>query len=102
MTASQGWFLAQRLYRCTKLARPNHDYPDIVMEGDGVTYLVEAKATIAGSPFSEIEANMLRFVSHTASAESMDVRPLKGLLVSTGIESEVSYRCEYVEVEIAP
>ncbi|MBD1999235.1 hypothetical protein H6G00_21905 [Leptolyngbya sp. FACHB-541] len=32
-------FLAQRLYQCRKLARPNHDYPDIVMEGNGKTYL---------------------------------------------------------------
>lgn len=39
-------FLAQRLYKCRKLGRPNHDYPDIVMEGGGSTFLVESKATL--------------------------------------------------------
>ena len=37
--------LAQRLYQCRKLARPNHDYPDIVMDTGRKTYLVESKAS---------------------------------------------------------
>src|SRR6516165_2302925 len=32
-------FLTQRLYHCRKLARPNHDYPDIVMEANNRTFL---------------------------------------------------------------
>lgn len=95
-------YLAQYYYHCSMLARPNHDYPDIVMETQSAdaTYLVEAKATIIDEPQKAIEANLLRFVSNTATAELLDVRPLKGLLVSTRIESEMIYRVEYVEVEI--
>lgn len=95
-------FLAQRLFHCVKLARPNHDYPDIVMDASHMTYLVEAKATLAGEPEAAIDSNLLRFVSHIATAELMDVRPVKGLLISTGIETESQYRVELVEVEIAP
>lgn len=41
-------FLAQKLYKCRKLARPNHDFPDIVMEDNNYTktHLFESKATI--------------------------------------------------------
>jgi hypothetical protein len=95
-------FLAQRLYGCTKLARPNHDYPDIVMEASGVTYLVEAKATVIKNPASELDANLLWFVSHTATAAGMDVRPVKGLLISTRINTDTDYSCEFAEVEILP
>jgi hypothetical protein len=38
-------FLSQRLYHARKLARPNYDYPDIVMAEGNSIYLVEAKAT---------------------------------------------------------
>lgn len=93
-------FLAQRLYRCTKLARPNHDYPDIVMDANETTYLIESKATLEGKPENALNSNLLHFVSHTATAELLDVRPLKGLLISTKIETDTAYRIEFLEVEI--
>jgi len=39
-------FLAQRRYQCSLLARPNHDFPDIVMEAGNRVYMVEAKGSM--------------------------------------------------------
>ena len=96
-------FLAQRLYGCTKLARPNHDYPDIVMEGQDMTFLVEAKATLR-SEGDQIETvvddELPRLASLTSSARLLDVRPVRGLLIGTTLISEVEYFCYMVELEL--
>ena len=34
--------IAQRFYKARKLARPNHDFPDIVMKSGRLIYLVES------------------------------------------------------------
>lgn len=95
-------FLAQRLYQCTKLARPNHDYPDIVMEADNCTYLVESKATIAGDAENISCAEFPRIASMTVSAKLMDIRPVIGVLVSTTLMSETQYHCIVQKVTLAP
>jgi hypothetical protein len=94
-------FIAQRLYRCTKLARPNHDYPDIVMEGEQKTFLVEAKATLQSQDDrieEVVEAELPRLASLTSSAGQLDVRPVVGLLIGTALVSEVHYYCYMVEL----
>jgi hypothetical protein len=87
-------FLSQRLYQCRKLSRPNHDYPDIVMEAARKTYLVESKATVAsdrrgirGVVDGEVHS-MARLVT---SASLLDQRPVVGLLFGTSLEIETSY-----------
>ncbi|HEY9697119.1 MAG TPA: hypothetical protein V6D10_07650 [Trichocoleus sp.] len=94
--------LAQRLYHCRKLARPNHDYPDIVLQGNGQTYLVEAKATMA-SP-DEIQAvldeELLRMAAYVAACSELDARPVVGILVGAALLSEQEYRCYVNEVSL--
>ena len=96
-------FLAQRLYGCRKLARPNHDYPDIVMEGSGKTYLVESKATLASSS-SDIKKvvadELIRMAAYTASCTQLDPRPVIGMLVGTVLESEAHYQCYITKVTV--
>lgn len=93
-------FIAQRVFHCRKLARPNHDYPDIVMEIDGVTYLIEAKATMSQAPDSLIAEFLPRLAANTASAGQIDVRPVVGILVATRLASETEYETTFVEVRL--
>lgn len=95
-------FLSQRLYRCRKLARPNHDYPDIVMESGGTTYLVESKATLSdpANVRTEIEGELPRMAAFIASCARMDTRPVIGLCIGTAIMSEIDYHCFVVEVRL--
>ncbi|HEY9697671.1 MAG TPA: hypothetical protein V6D10_10440 [Trichocoleus sp.] len=94
--------LAQRLYHCRKLARPNHDYPDIVLQGNGQTYLVEAKATIA-SP-NEIQAvldeELLRMAAYVAACSELDARSVVGVLIGTALLNEQEYRSYVNEVSL--
>jgi hypothetical protein len=96
-------FIAQRHFHCSKLARPNHDYPDIVMESHNTTFLVEAKATLR-SQETQIEAvvdeELPRLAALTASARLLDFRPVRGLLIGTAIISEIDYYCYMVELEL--
>lgn len=94
--------LAQQLFHCRKLARPNHDYPDIVMVGNGKTYLVEAKAT-TGTPTAiqqVLEAELIRLVAYTSACFELDARPVVGLLIGTALLSETQYHCFIIEVEV--
>jgi hypothetical protein len=97
-------FLAQRLYRCRKLSRPNHDYPDVVMESEGKTYLVEAKATLAGQKtIREVINGEIHSMSRlVTSALFLDQRPVVGLLLGTFLESETSYYVCITELTNAP
>ena len=94
-------FVAQRLYRCRKLARPNHDYPDIVMDAGRRTYLVESKATIDTTEAhikEEIDEAIPRFVSFASTCSQLDVRPVVALLVGTLVVSESVYRSFVSEI----
>jgi hypothetical protein len=93
--------LAQRLYKCRKLARPNHDFPDAVMESDGTTYLLEAKATLDSYDsgiLNIIEADLPRMVAFTASCTELDNRPVLGLFVGANVISESFFKCFITEV----
>lgn len=96
-------FIAQRLYHCTKLARPNHDYPDVVMEGQRMTYLVEAKGTLQsleeGIEYI-VDSELPRLASFTSSAGQLDVRPVVGLLIGTQLISEIQYYCYMIELQL--
>lgn len=96
-------FVAQRLYHCTKLARPNHDYPDVVMEAQQMTFLVEAKATLQAIDDrieNVVDMELPRLASFTSSAGQLDVRPVVGLLVGTALLSELSYYCYMIELRL--
>jgi len=95
--------LAQRLYQCRKLARPNHDYPDIVMDAGRKTYLVESKATIDSSDArikEEIDENIPRFVSFASTCSQLDVRPLVALMIGTLVVSDSVYRSFVSEISM--
>ena len=94
-------FLAQRLYRCRKLARPIHDYPDIIAESGDCTYLFESKATVARTSNeikNEIDSELPRLAAYIASCSELDTRPVKGVLIGTAMESETLYRCYITEI----
>lgn len=94
--------VAQQLFRCRKLARPNHDYPDIVMRGQGRTYLVEAKATTGSAAGIQqvIEDELIRMTAYTSACFELDSRPVVGLLIGTALQSETQYHCYITEVSV--
>lgn len=94
--------VAQRLYQCRKLARPNHDFPDIVMTSNGVTYLVEAKATTdsASAIQQVVDEELLRMAGYASACAELDSRPVVGLLVGTVLVNEQEYRCYVSEVRL--
>ena len=93
-------FLAQRLYRCRKLSRPNHDYPDVVMESGDKTYLVEAKATLTSQKTirNVIDGEIHSMSRLVTSALLLDQRPVVGLLFGTFLETETKYHVYITEV----
>jgi len=96
-------FIAQRVYQCTKLARPNHDYPDVVMEANKMTYLVEAKGTLNSQEAvieNIVDSELPRLASFVSSASQLDVRPVAGLLIGTSLVSEVQYYCYMIELQL--
>jgi hypothetical protein len=94
--------VAQQLFRCRKLARPNHDYPDIVMRGQGKTYLVEAKATTGSVAQIQqvIEDELIRMSAYTSACFELDSRPVTGMVVGTALLSETQYHCSITEVSV--
>lgn len=93
-------FLAQRLFHCEKLARPNHDYPDIVMEAGQTIYLVEAKATLGDGIEGVLDEALPRLAALAVSAKQMDKRPMIALLVGTTLTSETEYQCVLREIAL--
>lgn len=93
-------FLAQRLYQCRKLSRPNHDYPDVVMESDENTYLVEAKATLSSEETIRgvINEEVQRMSRLMTSALFLDQRPVVGLLTGTFLKTETDYNVFITEM----
>jgi len=95
-------FVAQRMYRCRKLARPNHDYPDIVMERrPDRTYLVEAKATLVSREKIRriADEEIPKMATMVISGRLMDTRPVMGLVVGTFFESETQYYVSITEID---
>jgi hypothetical protein len=93
--------LAQREYRCRRLARPNHDYPDAVMDSTNETYLVEAKASLSRKDLERtLEEELLRMATYVSACATLDVRPVAGLIVGTHIETEVCYRSLVTKVTV--
>jgi len=93
--------IAQRVFKCKKLARPNHDRPDIVMDAGALTMLVESKATIdtdSHGIMRTIENEVADMAALLFSCSGLDVRPLKALLVGTKIESQTKYESFVVEI----
>jgi len=101
-TAGEGiaGFLAQRMSHCAKLPRPNHDYPDIVMESNSVTYLDAAKATLSSDIQSMLHEELPRMASLVSSAGQLDSRSGRDLLIGTQLESEVQYRCSLIALAL--
>jgi len=95
-------FLAQRLYQCRTLARPNHDYPDIVMDDGTNTFLVEAKATVGAIPdlLKTIDDELIRMIVYAATCMELDARPVIALLVGTALQSDTDYCCYITEIHV--
>lgn len=93
-------YLSQQLYKCRKLARPNHDFPDIVMTSHGKTYLVESKATLSSDSgiMIEVRETLPRMASFVSSCVGLDRRPIIGLLIGTYIINETNYHCYITEL----
>lgn len=92
--------LAQRLYRCRLLARPNHDYPDIVMDASDKTFLFESKATLAEKIDDTLQQETLRLLNYVVACNGLDSRPVVGILVGTTIQSEAEYNCDVWELHL--
>ena len=94
--------ISQRIYRCRKLSRPNHDYPDIVMDGNGKTYLVESKATLNSreSIQTVINDELPTMATLLSSCVGLDTRPIVSLLIGTFIANEKEYESYIVELSI--
>lgn len=92
--------LAQRLYRCRLLARPNHDYPDIVMGAADKTYLFESKATLSEKMHDILRQETQRLLSYVVACNSLDSRPVVGILIGTTIISESEYNCDLWELHL--
>ena len=93
--------IGQRLYKARKLARPNHDFPDIVMKSGNMIYLIESKATLSTNPTNAlkmIEEELSRMVSYTSTCIKMDECKIVGLLVGTRIISENLYNSYVLEI----
>lgn len=95
-------FICQRYYRCRKLARPNHDYPDIVMERrPDRTFLVEAKATLTSKVkiCAIADEEISAMATMVISGKLMDTRPVTGLIVGTWFESETQFYVCITEID---
>jgi hypothetical protein len=93
--------VSQRVFRCRKLSRPNHDYPDIVMDTNGKTFLVESKATLESreSIKNTINNEIPTMAALLSSCSGLDVRPIVSLLIGTYIMSEKEYECYITELK---
>jgi hypothetical protein len=92
--------VAQRLYHCRLLARPNHDFPDLVMDATDKTYLFESKATLSEKIYDTLQRETQRLVSYVAACNGLDSRPVVGVLVGTTICSDSEYNCDVWELHL--
>ena len=103
-------FLAQRLYQCKRMSRPNHDFPDIVMTsgagGYADVYMVESKASsISESNVKkEIDDELPRMTSFLVSCGDIDHRTIAGLLIGTAVMKNSPFlhcSCFITEVRVS-
>lgn len=92
--------LAMRLYRGRLLARPFHDYPDIVLGSPNGIMLVEAKATTEDKVNSIASAELPRLAAYAASVRDIDPAVTTALLVVTRLVREQAYEVRIVEISL--
>ncbi len=93
--------LSQRLYQGTVgLARPYHNYPDLVSTDRKTTLMTEAKATVDSvQRIKEVtQEELFRMAQHVNACTSLDVRPVVGLLIGTALLDETRYHAVITEV----
>lgn len=94
--------IGQQLYKARILARPNHDFPDIVMEdrSSSKTFLIEAKATSGGITQARkvIDDNLIAMIGYTAACVELDSRLVVGILISTALEKVDHFHTSITEV----
>ena len=84
--------ITQWIYKCFPLARPNHDFPDIVMKNNKYICLVEAKAiTDKSKIISVLNDNLKELVSYTYNCDCFDENDVVGLLYGTSIIDEYNF-----------
>ena len=97
--------LGQRLYHGKKKARPNHDFPDILMESGDNLFLVESKARSesVNTVKRDIDKELPRMTSFVSSCSDIDSRPIRGLLIGTHVMRELHpfhFLCFITEVQV--
>ena len=95
--------VAQRLYRARKLARPIHDYPDLVMVNGQTIYLIEAKATTgSGADIQQtIDDEVSRMSVYTAGCTNLAPQnKIIGVLIGTALTNLNAYETYVTEVRV--
>ncbi|MBW4540239.1 MAG: hypothetical protein KME43_13985 [Myxacorys chilensis ATA2-1-KO14] len=95
--------VGQQLYQGRKLARPIHDYPDIVMLGNKRVYLLESKATTLSKEDIKrvIDDELVRMIVYASACADLDKQTtVVGVLVGTALLGETCYRTYITEVSV--
>ena len=91
--------ISEWVYKCFPLARPNHDFPDIVMRNNNCVFLVEAKAVTDSSKIKNVlDENIKDLVSYTHSCDSLDDNSVVGLLYGTKLIDEYNFEVYINEI----
>lgn len=93
--------LTQRLYQGTmRLARPYHSFPDLVSTDGKSTFLSESKATVESvQTIKEVtQAELFRMAQCVSACNTLDIRPVVGLLIGTALLDETKYASVITEV----
>jgi hypothetical protein len=95
-------FIAQQMYQARLLARPNHDYPDMVMTDGHRTYLLESKATTQSETDLQrtLDEELGQMLVYTSSCNSLDTVPVSGILVGTALLNAKTYHCYITEIQV--
>ena len=93
----------QRVHHARKLARPIHDYPDIVMVEGRTLYLIEAKATTksAGEIQQILEDELIRMSVYTSACAALEPsNTLRGVLIGTALLEKNRFQTYITEVAV--
>ncbi len=93
--------VAQQLYRARKLARPIHDYPDLVMANRQTIYLIEAKATTgSGTDIQHIiDEELSRMSVYTSGCANLaSQNQIVGVVIGTALTNINVYETFVTEV----
>lgn len=93
----------QRLYRAVKLARPIHDYPDVVMYTSDKIFLTEAKATTKSINRikSVVDDEIVGMVLYASACKELDTsREVAGTLIGTALLEDNHYQTYITEVVV--